>query len=595
MSDTQLIKDKIDIADFISEYVQLKPSGVNQKGLCPFHQEKTPSFMVSRERQSWHCFGCGKGGDIFTFLEEMEGMDFVEALRMLAERAGVELTFRENQGERSQRDRLKQINSEAARFFHNFLLKMEQSRQAREYLKERGLKDETIEEWRVGFVPNQWDLLTKYLLKKGHGIDDLVASGLTIKRENADVASGRGFFDRFRGRIMFPIWDVHGGVVGFTGRQLVPDEKSGKYVNTPQTALYDKSRVVFGLNFAKQEIKKKDLIVMVEGQMDVIATHQAGMKNVVASSGTALTEHQVALLKRYSENISMAFDSDSAGEAAAKRGIGVAVSQGMHVKVIQIPEGAGKDPDECVKIDRTVWFHAVESACDVMDWSFERAFRGKNLFDPRQKQMVVDALLPDVALIPYAVEKDHWLRELAARIGVDVAVLREDMARLKGGKSEIRNPKSEKGKTEEHVRKDRMSLLTQRLFGLLLRYPQLITDHWSLITGLELSTAPYVSLYEAIKKQYTDAGAIDVDALRVSVASNEKENPIDVLLMKGELDFSAIQESDAKKECEKLIEEIRKEWNKARRKVLQAEIERAEKGGDTSRLAILIEEFQSLQ
>ena len=216
--EVQQIKDKIDVTELVGEYVQLKQAGINKKGCCPFHNEKTPSFMVNSERGSWHCFGCGKGGDIFTFIEEIEGMEFREALKYLAERAGVQLTSYRSEVNSSQKNRLKEINTEAARFFHNFLLKIPASKPALEYLKDRGLTDETIEEWRIGFVPEQWDLLTQYLLKKGHSIDDLVASGLTIKREGVNASSGKGFYDRFRGRIMFPIWDVHGDAVGFTGR-----------------------------------------------------------------------------------------------------------------------------------------------------------------------------------------------------------------------------------------------------------------------------------------------------------------------------------------------------------------------------------------
>ena len=445
MSDTREIKDKIDVVDLINEYVQLKPAGINHKGLCPFHQEKSPSFMVNRERQSWHCFGCSKGGDIFTFIEEIEGMEFKEALKYLADRAGVQLTRNfSTDTSGSEKSKIKEINSEAARFFHNFLLKMPASKPALDYLKNRGLGLETIENWQIGFVPEQWDLLTKYLLKKGFSIDHLIASGLTIKRDGTDVKSGRGFYDRFRGRIMFPIWDVHGNVIGFTGRILVETERSGgKYVNTPQTIVYDKSRVVYGLNKSKKEIRNQDLIVMVEGQTDVITSHQAGMKNVVASSGTALTEHQIKLLKRYSNNINMAFDADEAGVKAAKRGIDLALQAGMNVRVIQIPEGAGKDPDEVLKNNKQVWFDAVKNAKAVMDWYFNRAFANKDLGDPRQKQEISSTLLSEIKNIPYAVERDHWLQLLAQKLSVDVAVLREDLKNAEIRKEDLRYKKED--------------------------------------------------------------------------------------------------------------------------------------------------------
>jgi DNA primase len=620
MSDTQLIKEKIDVVDLVGEYVQLRPAGVNHKGLCPFHQEKSPSFMVNRERQSWHCFGCAKGGDIFTFVEEIEGMEFVEALKYLAGKAGVELTRAfEDKAQSSQKNRVKDINAEAARFFHHFLLRMDVSASAREYLADRGLSSETIEEWHIGFIPDQWDLLTKYLLKKGYSIDDLVASGLTIKRDGANEGSNRGFYDRFRGRIMFPIRDVHGSVVGFTGRVLVETEKSGgKYVNTPQTIVYDKSRVVFGLYKSKREIRKQNLIVMVEGQMDVIAAHQAGMKNVVASSGTALTEQQVKLLKRYSNNIAVAFDMDSAGKNAGERGSKLAslsrkvsskeylkgfgssqkemLIEGMNVKVIFIPEGAGKDPDECIKKDKNVWFKAVDDRKDLMQWKFDISFQDKDITDPKEKQKIVDSLLPDIGFIPFAVERDHWLQELGSRLRVDVSVLREDLSRVK--KEEHRPPEHRPVPPQERkieAKKTRLDELSERLFMLFLRFPSLIAQYWPEISSVDLSTSGYVALYKAIKERYTTGNSIDIEVLRGDIKSDGGEHIIDVLLMKGELDFSALKESEAGEDAARLTQEIRKEYIKAHRKELALEIEQAEKAGDDDRLNALLREYQDIE
>lgn len=608
MSDTQLIKDKIDVVDLINEYVQLKPAGINHKGLCPFHQEKSPSFMVNRERQNWHCFGCNKGGDIFTFIQDIEGMDFVEALKFLANRAGVQLTRQVSDVNSSQKNRIKDINQEAARFFHKFLREIPASKPAIEYLHERGLTDDTIDTWQIGFVPDQWDLLTRYLLKKGHAVDDLVAAGLTIKRDGADARTGRGFYDRFRGRIMFPIWDVHDHVVGFTGRVLVETENSGgKYVNTPQTLVYDKSRVIFGLNKAKQEIRKKDLIVMVEGQMDVIACHQAGMTNVVASSGTALTEQQVQLLKRYSQTMYMAFDADQAGQAAAKRGIDIALAEGIGVRVIRIPEGKGKDPDECLQLNKEVWFKAVEDAQDIISWYLDKAFAQKDISQPKEKQAIVDEVLPEIMRIPYAVERDHWMRELSARLGVDIEVLREDGKRLKNAESGKRKAEKEsdvpggrqKKATEvkspesaESVLSTRMTMLLEQYFALLLRFPDTELSVWLNIS--DFIAGPHQPLYEALHAVYTAAKALEIDALRKKLEKEGTENPVDVLLMKGELDFVNIQESDAKNELLKLKKHITAEWEKQRRALLQQQIAQAEKEGNTDLLNTLLIQLQSL-
>jgi len=595
MSDeVQQIKDKIDVADLIGEYVQLKPAGVNKKGLCPFHHEKTPSFMVSPERKSWHCFGCAKGGDIFTFIEEIEGMEFKEALKYLANKAGVVLTnsFKQEIGG-SQRNRLKDINTEAARFFYNFLIKIPSAKLAMDYLIKRGIKSETIDEWQIGFIPEQWDLLTQYLLKKGFAIDDLVASGLTIKRDNADPKTYRGFYDRFRGRIMFPIWDAHGDVVGFTGRVLVEKENSGgKYVNTPQTAVYDKSRVIFGLNKAKQEIRSKNLIVMVEGQMDVIACHQAGMRNVVASSGTALTEEHVKLLKRYSININMAFDMDEAGQNAARRGIAIALREGMNIKVICLPEDAGKDPDECLKKNPHVWFDAVEKAQDIMEWYFAKAFTNKDPANHHHKQTISNELLPDIVLIPYAVERDHWLRLLSEKLNVDVAVLREDMTRVKG-KGEGGRWKDVKEASATVLVKTSLDMRIERLFGLVFKFPELVGKVIGAGLDNALSVGLLAPLYEQIKIEYNTNKQIEPTKLPQGLIVGT-ENIVDLLSMQGDWEFADFHLKEAGEELDKLILIIKDEWVKNKRKGLQIEIERAEKAGDKIDLEQLLDKYNKV-
>ena len=595
-NDVQEIKDKVDVVDLINEYVQLKPAGVNHKGLCPFHHEKSPSFMANRERHSWHCFGCSKGGDIFTFIEEIEGMEFKEALKYLADKAGVVLTknFSGDNGG-SQKNKIKEINHEATRFFHNFLLEMAISKPAIEYLSNRGLTLDTIETWQIGFVADQWDLLTQYLLKKGYSIDDLVASGLTIKRDVASAQSGKGFYDRFRGRIMFPIWDVHDSVVGFTGRVLVETERSGgKYVNTPQTVVYDKSRVIFGLNKAKKTIRSQDLIVMTEGQMDVIACHHAGMANVVASSGTALTEHQIKLLKRYSNNINMAFDADEAGVKAAKRGIDLALQAGMNVRVIQIPDGAGKDPDEVLKKNKQVWFTAVENAEAVMDWYFNRAFNQKNLSFLKQKQEVAAVLLREIKNIPFAVERDHWLQILSQRLGVDVPVLREDLVYIKNEQKEAHSTQSTILEKQNNIleKKTKFELLFERFLILFLRYPKIKIPN-SKFQIPNLSTPCLQTLYESIQKSYTE-GNIDINLLRQECHVDNKENIVDILLMQGELDFSDVTEQEGQKEIEKIFFMVQNEANKTNRKNLEYQIKQAESVGDQENLKKLLQEFQAL-
>ena len=594
MKDTEQIKDKIDVVDLVGEYVALKPAGINYKGLCPFHREKSPSFMVNRERQRWHCFGCNKGGDIFTFLQELEGMEFIEALKHLADRAGVKLeNARGNELQGNQKNRLKEICEQATKFFHEFLLQMPASQAAREYLSKRGLLEETIKKWRIGFVPDQWELLTQYLLKKGYGVEDLVAAGLTIKKEGA--MNGRGFYDRFRGRIMFPIFDMYGAVVGFTGRVLVETEKSGgKYVNTPETPIYNKSSIVFALNFAKNVIKEKDLIVLVEGQMDVIACHQAGMENVVATSGTAMTEMQVRLLNRYSDNMALAFDADSAGQNAAKRGIDIALAEGMNVKVIRIPEGKGKDPDECIKQNKEVWFQSVENARDIMVWYIERAFSLYDIKTPQGKQKIAAEVLAEIGRIPSAIVQDHWLNDLGGKLQVDTAVLREELRRMIERQKPTPTYANQSSKAQENIPatetpKTRIESLFERALGLLLSAPAKAALFFEKFEDIWVKNTRYAPLYEKIKLGYT-TGNTDFSALNL-----EHGEEIAILLMHTELDGNSSEVFDIKKEFETISSEIKNEWVKYKRKEITRALELAEKEGRRDDAQALLEEFQQIR
>lgn len=595
MSDTQKIKAKLDIVDFINDYVKLKAAGVNHKGLCPFHNEKSPSFMANRDRQSWYCFGCNKGGDIFNFVQEIEGMEFVEALKFLADKAGVELTMQRSKVDTSQKNRLKDIMVEAARFYHNVLRKIPAAKPALDYLHNRGLTDDTIDNWQIGYIPDQWDLLTKYLLKKGFSVDDLVAAGITIKRDNANPKTYQGFYDRFRGRIMFPIRDLHGYVVGFTGRVLVETEKSGgKYVNTPQTMLFDKSRLLFGLDKSKQTMKQDDLAVVVEGQMDVIATYQAGMTNVVASSGTALTEEQIKLIKRYTDNIAMAFDADDAGQRAAKRGIDIAIEQGMNVRVIQIPDGKGKDPDECVKENPDVWFDAVKNAQDVMHWYLEKAQKGRDLSQPKDKQAAANEVLPEIARIPYAVEKDHWLKQLAGLLGVGVPILREDLARIEKKSKQGHASKEEVTvASATPVKKGREELQKEQFLELALLFPDEEAMRQHVTEAATAFSSGYLSgLYEMLKMAYNQGGSLDMASFTEEAVS--KGYPINLILLKAGEEFSGIDREKAVAHAGELLASLKSSHTKHRREAIEVELRQAEQAGDTDRIQALVKELISL-
>ena len=597
MTDTQTIKDRIDIVQLIGEYITLKKAGANWKANCPFHNEKSPSFMVHPEKQIWHCFGCSKGGDIFTFVQEMEGLEFVEALKMLAKRAGVQIETYQSEVNQSQRNRLLEINAKAAQFFHHILTEQPAAKPARDYLENRKLTKQTIDDWQVGYIPEQWDLLTQFFLKKGYGINDLIAGGLTIKRDNADEQSGRGFYDRFRGRIMFPISDVQGNVVGFTGRVLVETERSGgKYVNTPQTILYDKSRILYGLHRAKMEMRAKDQVVLVEGQMDVIACHQAGMTNVVAASGTALTPEQVKLLKRYTANIAIAFDADAAGENAGKRGIDVALEEGMSIKVIRLPSGFAKDADECIKKDKQVWFTAVAEAKNVMDWYMEVLTERHDLTDSKQKQQVAGLLLEQITRIPYAIERDDWMKKVAERLRIDASILKEELGKQK--KTFVRGAKPAAAPVQNKPSfldgSDPLEILRQELWSLLIKFPEqyarvreeLRADYFS---GLLSSR-----LYENAENIYTRVGKLEVEELRQIFEQEQGENAVDVLSLRPYKDFVELDAPRAAQEIEQVLARLKTTWKKKRGKEIELAIAEAERAGDRVLAEKLTRELQTL-
>src|SRR3989339_805369 len=329
-SSVDQIKSKIDIVSLISSYIKLEKAGGNFKGRCPFHNEKTPSFFVSPDRGSYYCFGCQAKGDIFTFVQEFEGLDFIGSLKVLADQAGVVLESY-NVGEKPEKQRLHSVLEQAVFFYQK---KFSDNKEAQDYLKNRGVSEKTIKDFRIGFAPADWRELFDYLSGREIGEKDMLAVGLIKQKEGTT-----SYYDTFRGRIMFPINDSSGRPVGFSGRILVSDDKSPKYLNSPETVLFNKSEILFGLDKAKKDIRLRDYSILVEGQMDLIMLHQIGMTNAVASSGTALTPNHLIKLQRLSNNIKMFFDGDSAGFVASNRAGKIALSLGMDLKLVSMPEG----------------------------------------------------------------------------------------------------------------------------------------------------------------------------------------------------------------------------------------------------------------
>ena len=403
------VQNRSDIVEVISEYLPLKPAGKNFKALCPFHQEKTPSFMVSPDRQLFKCFGCNAGGDVISFLSKHEGLTFMEALKMLADRAGVRLPEMDREEGRKSL-RIFDLNELGTRFFQNSLESRE-GKGALKYLEEgRRLSKETIRKFRLGYAPASWDSLLREAGKRGFPPSILEQAGLALRRKD-----GKGFYDRFRSRIIFPIFNVTGKVIGFGGRAL--DGRDPKYMNSPETAIYHKSANLYGLNLAKEHILREGKVIVVEGYLDAITPSQGGIGNVVASLGTALTSSHVRLLRRYGQDVVMVYDSDTAGVEATLRGMDLLVEEGMHVKVVSLPPD--RDPDEFVRREGKDAFRAkIEEAQDLFDYKLNLLASRHNRDSVEGKARIVNQMLPIIDKVQDAIEKKGYIKRLAEELGL---------------------------------------------------------------------------------------------------------------------------------------------------------------------------------
>ncbi len=410
MDGIEEVKSRVNIEDVISEYVQLKRAGRNFKGLSPFTAERTPSFVVSPEKQIWHDFSSGRGGNVFSFVMEMEGLDFKGALELLARKVGVDLDQYRTKGSTykgPKKERLYELLDAAAKFYQ---VQFSQNKMALEYvLGKRKFSKETALQWRLGYSPNNGSALVDYAKTKGFSDEELKAAGLTAQRYH-------GMADMFRGRLMIPLQDPQGKVIGFTARLLEDIKDAPKYINTPQTVLYDKSRHVYGLHLAKEQIRRTKFVVLVEGNLDVIASHQAGVRQVVATAGTALTEPNLKALSRFTGDIRLSFDADKAGVAATERAIPIASKVGVSLSIIDIP--SGKDPDELIKKNPQLWIDALEQNKYALDWLIERYRKELDLESAQGKRAFSDVLLPVVRALNDSVEQDHYMRKIAEHLDV---------------------------------------------------------------------------------------------------------------------------------------------------------------------------------
>ena len=579
------IKNRLDIVDVVGSYVKLQKTGANYRAPCPFHSDKKPSFFVSPSRQIWHCFGCGKGGDIFAFIREIEGVEFGDALKILAQRAGVELK-REDPKIKTERKRLFEICELSCQFFEKQLEKSENGKKAKEYLLKRGLKEETIKKWRLGYAPNNWRSLSDFLVGKGYTREEVLKAGLSLKSEKKE-----NYYDRFRGRIMFPVFNITSQVIGFGGRvfeEVKKNDEGGKYINISNTLLYDKSRTLYGLNMANLEIRRKDFCILVEGYMDAIMVNQSGFENVVAASGTGLTEYQLRILKRYSDNLFTAFDMDVAGDSATKRGIDLAQSLGFNIKVITMPEDL--DPADVVLKDIKLWEDLVKNAKTIHDFYFEKVLKDFNRDTIEGKKEIAKTILPIIKNIPNKIEQTLWVKDLSEILNVKEEDVFEELKKIPTSQ----NFKLEDNKIEEEIDKNikepfyvssktKKDMLQEYLITLFLKFPQLAS--YLKEEDLRLFSPQYLQIIKTMTSPQ-NANYLDKNL------ENNIKNLIDMLSFRAEV-MEIDPGINLEKEFQYCLKEIKVLNIKDKLNEIGFKIREAEGQNNSSQIQKLMEDFNS--
>ena len=580
------IKNKLDVVDIIGGYIKVQKAGRNYKASCPFHSEKTPSFMISPERQLWRCFGCNKGGSIFDFIMEIEGVEFGDALKILAQRAGVELK-KIDPKIKTKRTKLYEICNLANSFFIKQFEAGKTGKDMQRYLIERGLKQKTIKDWQIGYAPKEWQSLLDFLNSRGYSGEDVLMAGLAVKSEKN--TNKNKYYDRFRDRIIFPIKDINGVIVGFTGRENPnnPNENMGKYINTPSTLIYDKSRILYGLDKARVDIRNNDLCILVEGQTDVIMSHQAGFANTVASSGTALTEEQLKIIKRYTNNLVTAFDMDSAGEMATKRGIDLALQLGFNAKVISLSEN--QDPADCIKKSTSFWSKSIDNAEYLIEFYLNRAFAKNNSDTIERKKEISKEILPVIKKITNKVEQSHWLQELAGRLMIQESALAEELEKIK----DI-NPYVSNDIVNNNVinKKDILQAppLEEYTLGLILAYPKIFKKYQDKLD--HLFTDPYLEeIFEIFKKNKIKKNDLETLKKNLSDSLFEKTNDI---IFKTESQRNLIEEFSPEKEIKFCFIELQKRNMQKKLNKLNLAMKQAEIKKDGVLIKKLTEDFNKL-
>ena len=591
------IKERLDIVDVIRGYIKVHKAGVNYRAACPFHNEKKGSFFISPTKQIWHCFGaCSTGGDMFKFVMMIEGVEFGDALRILAQKAGVELKKQSPEFVklRTEKQRLYEITNLACNFFQTQLQQSQAGKEAKKYLLDRGMTEESIEKWRIGYSPDVWQGLFNFLTGRDYHQNEIEKVGLALK-------SNKGkYFDRFKGRIMFPIFDLSSQVVAFGGRIFKQEKRydgqeEAKYINSPATVLYDKSRTLYGLNKAGIEIRKKDQCLLVEGYMDVITAHEAGYLHVIATSGTALTKDHIALLQRYTDTVAFAFDADAAGNAATARGVDHAFAAGMNVTVIVLPHG--KDPDECIRHDRAAWESAIERRRPYLDVLFDQELRPSALRDIHEKKRAAKILLTHIAKLADSVEQSHYVQRLAAELHIHEHALWD--ALQKHPRAKEKESLSDTPSRPVHSQQSVQETRTHLLLGILIRESSFIPHISTMVTPEMFSQEETRALYKALISFYTQS-SFDADSSGDFFTLFRQQYPDlasygDTLLFSLERGFSHPTSRDIlEQEARSNAHFIQRTYTQGRIDEITSELRGAEERGDAHAMEMLAKEFAQL-
>lgn len=574
-SEIEEIKSRLNIVEVISSYIKLEKAGANFRACCPFHSEKSPSFFVSPSRQIWHCFGCGEGGDIFQFVMKIEGVEFLDALKILAQKAGVQLEHKTESYKKlkSERQVIYEICNLSSLFFQTQLRKSKKGEGVLKYLYDRKITDDSITDFKIGYAPDLWNSLSDFLVSRGHKREDVEKAGLAVKRE------GKDSIDRFRSRIMFPIFDINSQIVGFTGRIFNKKDEVAKYLNTPNTLVYDKSRIIYGLDKAKIDIRREDRCVLVEGNVDCMMSHQAGIKNAVAVSGTALTNTHLNILKRYSNNLSLAFDMDMAGNKATKRSVDLAQKTGFNIKVVEMPRG--KDPADVISEGgKESWEKLIKNSKPIMQFYFDIALEGKDLALVEDKKEVLNILLPEIKIIENKIEQAHWIEELSSNLKAREEDIREELGKVESG---LEHKQMEEDKKDEYFEtKNRKDLLQEQILSLILINPSRIK---------EIRIDDFGGRYKRVLEKIKNDPSISSDDLIKSFDAGVKDF-LGCIFLKS--DLIRDMEIDIEKELKLCLSQLERLEIKAKLDEISLDLKNAERENNSEEVKKLTEEFNLL-